>query len=408
MIQRLKNYFHLLIALTANFWFGFPSRKMTVIGVTGTDGKTTTVNLIYHILNKSGFNASMISSVGAIINNKKYDVGFHVTSPSSWSLQRFIKMINRNKDKNVLIIEVTSHALDQYRTWGIKFDIAVITNITREHLDYHKTYENYVKTKTKLLKNAKITIANRDDESYKFLSKIDFKKLITYGLAKDAQVNLSTLDFQINLPGEFNKYNCLAAVAVAREIGIPMVKIRDAVSGFKLPEGRMDEIYKNSFSYIIDFAHTPNSFLQLLSSIRPDVKGRIIHVFGSAGKRDKSKRPLMGEISSKFSDVIILTAEDPRDESVSDISSDIEKGFEKEFTWINYKNYNQNGKRQKIYFKINDRKEAINFAVSIVSKGDLIISTGKGHEQSMNYGKEEEPWSEYKIAIEAISKYAKK
>lgn len=401
MIRKIKNYLHYLIALLANVRFGFPAKDLCVIGVTGTDGKTTTVNLIYHILNKSGFNVSMISSVGAIINGKNYDTGFHVTNPSSWSLQKFIKMIKKNGEKNVLVLEVTSQGIDQYRNWGINFDIGVITNVTREHMDYHKTYENYVKTKVKLLKSSKVAIINIDDESYKLLSKVGFKKTITYGLNNNSDVNPKNVKINSNLPGEFNEYNFLASVAAVKLLNVSNEQIKRAISDFKLPTGRLQEIYSNSFKYIIDFAHTPNSFYQLLKSLRPDVKGRIIHVFGSAGKRDETKRPEMGRISSDFSDVIILTAEDPRNEPISKISSEIANGINHDFKLMDYEKYEKDPKKN-IYFQIDNRKDAINFAVSIAEKEDLVISTGKGHEGSMNYGNGEEPWNELSVVDSAI------
>jgi UDP-N-acetylmuramoyl-L-alanyl-D-glutamate--2,6-diaminopimelate ligase len=406
MFQILKNYYHLAIAVVSNLWFGFPSKGIKVIGVTGTDGKTTTVNLIYHILKSSGFNASMISSVGAIINGKNYGIGFHVTNPSSFSLQKFIKMIKKTGENDVLVLEVTSHALDQFRNWGIHFDVGVITNITREHLDYHKTYENYVKTKAKLLKMSDVSVINADDESFNMLSKMNFKKTIVYGIEKKADMNLKKLNIKFNLPGKFNEYNFLAAATASSLLGISREQIQKAMKNFKLPTGRMQEIYSNDFRYIIYFAHTPNKFFQLLKSLRPEVKGRIIHIFGSAGKRDETKRPEMGRISSQYSDVIILTAEDPRNEKIEKISSDIAKGI-KNFKQEDYKNYNQKQKKG-IYFLINDRKEAIDFAVSIAQKGDLVISTGKGHEESMNYGKGEVSWSELEVACEAIKRHEKK
>ncbi|OGH05997.1 MAG: hypothetical protein A2W22_03675 [Candidatus Levybacteria bacterium RBG_16_35_11] len=406
MIQKIKNYYHLVVAILANLRFGFPSKRLTVIGVTGTDGKTTTVNLIYHMLNKCGFNASMISSVGAIINGKSYNVGFHVTNPTSWNLQKFIKMINKKKKGNILILEVTSHALDQYRNWGINFKVGVITNISREHLDYHKTYENYVKAKAKLLKLSKAAVINADDQSFPILSKMKFNKLITYGLKNNSDVNFENVNLRPSLPGKFNEYNFLAAVCAVKLLGLSTEQIKEAILDFKLPLGRFQEIYSNNFKYIIDFAHTPNSFFQLLQSLRPMIKGRIIHVFGSAGKRDKEKRPEMGKISSMFSNVIVLTAEDPRSEPIEKINSDIEKGISNKFKLLDYKKYSKD-KKMNIYFKINNRKEAINFAVSIAEREDLVLSTGKGHEESMNLGHGEEQWSEYNVAINAIKNHEK-
>ncbi|EKD64738.1 MAG: hypothetical protein ACD_50C00311G0004 [uncultured bacterium] len=400
MWQSLKNIYHLINAFLANLWFGFPSRRLTVIGVTGTDGKTTTVSLIYHILNSAGYNVSMISSVGAIIGGKNYDIGFHVTTPSPWALQRFIKrakehVLNAGPAARFLILETTSHALDQYRVWGIKFDIGVLTNVTHEHLDYHKTYDNYVGTKTKLLKMAKVAVVNRDDKSYKLVkSKVQGKnkKSIKYGLGTNADVNPKLFPFESNLIGEFNKYNALAAIAVCRESGVDDKVIRKALISYKPPVGREEIVHKVDFTVMVDFAHTPNAFDQLLSSIKPSIKGRLIHVFGSAGLRDNTKRPLMGKVSSRYADFIVLTAEDPRSESVEKIMNGIESGI------MNHEFRIKKG----TLLKISDRKEAINAAIKMARKGDFVLISGKAHEKSMNYGKGEVPWDEFVVVKEAL------
>lgn len=395
MPQKIKNTYHLLSAIMAGIFFAFPSRKLIVIGVTGTDGKTTTASLICHILNSSGKNASMISSVGAVIGGKNYDVGFHVTTPSPFLLQRFIAKIAKSvsgKKESYLVLETTSHALDQYRIFGIRFTIGVLTNITHEHLDYHKTYEAYIKTKAKLLRIADTAIINRDDESYKLIkSKIEPKnrKLITYGLDKDADVNPHIFPFKTNLIGEFNKYNILAAVSVCKVLGGTDADIREGIASFIAPLGRQDIVYNKDFTVMIDFAHTPNAFEEILSSIRSTVSGRVIHVFGSAGLRDKTKRPKMGEVSSRYADVIILTSEDPRTESAEKIMGEIEAGIK-----------TPNAKSQ--ILKIKDRKQAVEAAIKMAKKGDFVILTGKSHEKSMNYGKGEESWDEYETVKNAL------
>lgn len=399
MWKDIKNIYHLLVAIFANFYYGSPAKKLKIIGVTGTDGKTTTVNLIYYILKKADFNVSMISTVGALINGENYEVGFHVTTPSSFAIQDFLKKTASFNSKNALepnylILEITSHALDQHRTFGIDFEIGVITNITHEHLDYHKTYKEYVKTKIKLLKKAKTAIVNQDDKSYEIIlglkAKTIDKKWITYGLTKTADVNPYQFPFQMQIDGEFNKYNILAAIAVCNELGVGEKTIRDAVKNFKLPLGRSELVYEGDFKIMIDFAHTPNALKQILSSLRAKVKGRIIHVFGSAGERDYKKRPLMGKVSAEFADAIILTSEDPRSESAEKIANEIESGI------------NEKRKNKKSVFKIINRQEAITKAVKMAKSGDLVIITGKGHEKSMNMGRGEENWSEYEAVEKAL------
>ncbi len=404
-MRRIKNVFHLGMAILLNLSYGFPSRKLRVIGVTGTDGKTTTTSLIYHILGTAGLNASMITSVGAVIGGKNYDVGFHVTTPSSFAIQKFFKKALES-DSKYLVLETTSHALDQYRTWGINFEVGVLTNVTHEHLDYHKTYENYVKTKAKLLKMSKTAIVNRDDESYGLISKLKSQnsklqlktqKFITFGIKNGADVNPVNFPFKTSMIGEFNIYNSLAAICACKALGISDENIRRGLKSFKPPIGREDVIYDKDFKVMIDFAHTPNAFEQILKSIRKDVKGRIIHVFGSAGLRDVTKRPKMGQISSQYADVIILTSEDPRTESVEEIMNDIESGIE----ITNPKSQIPNKSKIQIY-KIPNRKEAIETAIKMAKKGDFVITTGKSHEKSMNYGHGEVPWDEYETVKQAI------
>jgi UDP-N-acetylmuramoyl-L-alanyl-D-glutamate--2,6-diaminopimelate ligase len=381
MWQQIKNIYHLGMAILANIFYGFPSRKIKIVGVTGTDGKTTTTSLIYHILSTAGFKSSMVSSVGAIVGGENYDIGFHVTTPSSFGVQKFIKKAVDSGSK-FLVLETTSHALDQYRVFGIKYEVGVLTNVTHEHLDYHKTYENYIKTKERLFKMSKVSIANKDDDSFPLLN----SSPRTYGMGKDADVNPSNFPFKTNLVGDFNKYNVLAAVSACKALGIEDRVIRRGIESFTPPKGREDIIYKKDFTVMIDFAHTPNAIDQILRSIRVSIKGKIIHVFGSAGARDVTKRPLMGEMSSKYADVIILTAEDPRREPVEKIMSEIASGI---------------NKRIKV-LKISDRKDAIRQAIKMAKKGDYVLLTGKSHEKSMNYGHGEEMWDEYSAAQEAL------
>lgn len=411
MWQGIKNFYHLLNAVVVSAYYGFLSKQVIVIGVTGTDGKTTTVNLIYHILKDAGYSVSMISSINAVINGKQYDTGFHVTTPTSLQIQRFLKMALAAKEatesKRYLVLEVTSHALDQYRVYGIQFAIGVLTNITHEHLDYHKSYKNYVKTKTKLLARSNTVVLNRDDESYDYVNtelKVPSKKniqkkqkIITYGLNSDSMVNPRSFPFKTNLVGEFNRYNILAAVSAGMALGINKNDIQNGIQSFVLPRGRCDVVHHGAFTVIIDFAHTPNALKNLFTALRPHVKGRIIHVFGSAGERDYKKRPLMGQIAARYADIIILTAEDPRSESVDEIMNQIKEGTRSAKDAI---------VPLQIY-EISDREKAINTAIAMAQKGDLVLLTGKGHEESMNMGKGEEPWSEYEavaIALKQISR----
>lgn len=393
MWQKIKNIYHFFVAFLANIVFFFPARGMKVIAVTGTDGKTTTANLIYHILKTAGYKVSMISSINAVVDGKTYDTGFHVTTPTSFSLQKFLRKAKRAKSE-FFILEVTSHAIDQNRIFGIPLEVGVLTNITNEHLDYHKTYDNYLKTKLNLLKKSKISVVNSDDSSYTFLAEAKSKKSqenwVTYGLSESSDYNPKTFDIKTaRLVGDFNKYNVLASVSTAKSLGIKDDVIKKALGTFHMPIGRVDYVYQKDFSIMIDFAHTPNAFEKILSTVRAITKGRIIHVFGSAGERDILKRPFLGEISSQYCDILVLTAEDPRSEDVNKIIAEIEVGIKKE---------------QAEVIRIPDRKEAIEAAVQMAKKDDLVLITGKAQEGSMTTGQEELPWDEFAVVDEALRK----
>lgn len=391
MIRKLKNTAHFGLALLANLRYQFPSRKLTVIGVTGTDGKTTTTSLIYHILKENGKKVAAITTVGAYIGDKVYETGLHTTTPSPFLLQQYIKKVLAAKCE-YLILETTSHALDQNRVAGINFQVGVLTNITHEHLDYHKTYANYVKAKAKLLQRSKVAILNYDDESYKHVVKL--LKGVTirrYSLLQKADLNLRKFPFQTKLLGDFNKQNCLAAALAVREVGIPEAGIKKAIASFEPPLGRQEIVFDKEFKVIVDFAHTPNSLEKILPEVRKETKGRLIHVFGSAGQRDATKRPKMGEASSKYADIIVLTAEDPRRESIEEINKQIARGFSKDIKKLTGDDMPEKGKW---YVSIPRREKAVAFALKLAKKGDTVILTGKGHEQSMNYGSGEEEWNE--------------
>ncbi len=402
MWQKAKNVYHFGQAVTAHVANGFPARGVTFIGVTGTDGKTTTSSMIYHILHSVGKKVALVSTVAAIIDGKSYDTGFHVTNPDPAALLKYIKLAIRAKSE-FIVLEVTSHGLDQHRVFGIPFKIGVITNITHEHLDYHKTYDNYVAAKFKLLQSSQIAIINRDDQSYENIkfkikreARFSQKKVITYGLRSDADINPRVFPFKNHLLGDFNNYNCLAAISVCLQLGLLPDEIRNALADFSAPVGREEIVYNKDFAVMIDFAHTPNAIEQILSAIKKDIKktGKIIHVFGAAGLRDHTKRPLMGEASDKYADITILTAEDPRTEKVNEIIRQICKGM---------KNYELRTKNNTLLI-IEDRQQAIDKAIALAKKGDMVVVTGKGHESSMNFGKDEVPWNDHEAVKSALEK----
>lgn len=397
MIQNVKNKYHLVQSLLACAVYKFPARKMTVIGVTGTDGKTTTANLIYHLLKEKGYNAAVISTIGAYVNGKLSDTGFHVTTPSGFELQKIISQIQKQK-VSYLVLEITSHALDQNRAFGIPIHTAVLTNITHEHMDYHKTRELYQKAKFKLFKNTKIAVLNEDDPSFDLFSRnLKKKKILSYSLKKES-ATLTPKKAGI-MGDDFNMSNQLAALlAVGAVTGAGFSEFVKGIESFQLPQGRQEYIYLDSYAIMVDFAHTPHAISSILGHLRGQVKGRIIHVFGSAGDRDRSKRPLMGKESSEFSDVIIITSEDPRYEDPLKIAEDIKGGISDRFIEVN----TLSGDSKNEYMVISDRKSAIQKALEIVGEKDLILITGKGHEKSMNILGIEYDWSDKDVTLSLL------
>ena len=412
----------LALAELAAAFYGFPARKMFVIGVTGTDGKTTTVSLIHHILTSCGIKAGMVSTVNARIGNEVVDTGFHVTTPEAPMIQHILqKMVEANLTH--VVIEATSHGLEQSRVAACYFDLGVVTNITHEHLDYHGDYDNYLRSKAKLLEGllhgaiktevpTPTAILNQDDISYQPLQDIisTFSQPIQTkvygsgkgthmsaahihnlpdGLAFDLVVQGKQYPVRSKLIGEYNVYNILAAIsAVHFGCGINLDTAVRTIDTFYGVPGRMEHIdLGQDFQAIVDFAHTPNALKVALETSRNRTKNRVIAVFGSAGLRDKEKRRMMAATSMKNADITVITAEDPRTENLDSILSEMkEEAME------------NGGIEGKNLFIIPDRGEAIKNAVFLAASGDLVIACGKGHEQSMCFGETEYPWDD-RIAL---------
>lgn len=380
---------HLPSSVLANIIYGFPSKGMKFIGVTGTDGKTTTTNMIYQILKDAGKKVAMVSTINAEINGEKIDTGFHVTNPDYFLLQKLIDKAKK-AGTEIFVLEVTSHGLDQFRTWGINFEIGVITNITSEHLDYHKTWENYFNSKAKLIKNSKWAVLNSGEDHFKRLKSIAGGLVATFGKNK-ADFDTDKYKFKLKLPGSYNVLNALAAIATANILGISERQSIKTLEKFDSLEGRMQEIKNNrGLKIVVDFAHTANALENALKTLKAGNKGKLISVFGCAGLRDETKRPIMGEVSARLADFTVITAEDPRGE-IDKISSEILAGAKK-----------AGGKVGVNVYIENDRQKAIELAInSLAKKGDTVGIFGKGHEKSMNIsGKDETPWSD----VEAVNK----
>ena len=412
--QKILNLYHLVTAVVANLLFGFPSRKLRVIGVTGTDGKTTTVNMIAKILQTAGRPTAFLSTINAQIGGKMIDTGLHTTTPSPFLVQRILRQMV-SAGAQFAILKVTSHSLDQYRTWGINFETAVLTNITHEHLDYHKTRTRYASAKFRLLRNAArqsegTLIFNRDDRSYGEAAAIAAPRVITFGLANTASVWASDIDTNLhsarftahtpegqfpivlNLPGEFNVKNALAAIAVGLRYNLQEKAITQGLAELPGLAGRMEFLQTNKdFAAVVDFAHTPNALGELLAFLRPQVKGRLTVVFGAAGERDRTKRPEMGAAVDQYADVVVLTREDNRSENAQKICEEIRKGIARKTDGRDL-------------FIIPDRRQAIAFALKSAKNGDLVVVTGKGHEQSLNVDGRELMWDDRRVVGEELAK----
>lgn len=403
-------------------WHSFPSRKMTLIGVTGTDGKTTTVNLIYNILHAADFNTGMVSTVNARIGKEESDTGLHTTTPDAPDVQAYLaRMIEAGATHAVL--EVTSHGLAQHRVAGCDFDVAVVTNITHEHLDAHGgSLEAYQQAKARLFEGLtgsfrkpetpKVAILNRDDDSFRYLSPVPADCRVTYSISESADVTARDIEFapdrtrftlhtpvgdvsiETLLVGAFNVSNILAAASVGIALGIELDVIQVGVAIVRGIPGRMERIEEGQdFLAIVDFAHTPNALQRALETARTMTgeRGRVIVVFGCAGLRDREKRRMMGGIAGELADLVVVTAEDPRTESLNEIIAESVTAAVAV------------GKRENVnLWRVPDRGEAILFACQQARADDVVISCGKGHEQSMCFGTVEHPWDDREAMRRAL------
>lgn len=394
--------------LAASF-YGFPSRELVVIGVTGTDGKTTTSTLIYNLI-KAHFShkVGLISTIAADFGDKSVPTGLHVTTPSAPEVQAFLAQM-RDAGLTHVVLEMTSHGLAQGRLNGVDVDIAVMTNVTHEHLDYHGTWENYRNAKGILFdllgrthrkpNQPKLGIVNADDPSLAYFSGKRADKIITYGIASPADYHAQDVQFtpegtrftlngteplHAHLYGMFNVSNMLAAVAVARALGI--ANIQAGLESVRGVSGRMESIDEGqAFVAMVDFAHTPNALKNALETARTLIapEKRVIAVFGSAGLRDVEKRRLMAEVSAETADVTVLTAEDPRTESLDSILQMMADGC-----------ISKGGIEGQTFVRIPDRGRAIYEACQMANTGDIVMVCGKGHEQSMCFGTVEHDWDD--------------
>lgn len=412
-----------VLGIIASNWYENPSKKLKVIGVTGTDGKTTTASLIYHILLASGLKAGLVSTLAAKIGDKVYDTGLHVTNPDPITLQSLLAKMVDNKAKYA-VLEVTSHGIEQKRIAGTDFYLNVLTNISHEHLDYHGTFNAYRDVKINFVLSGEEIVTNKDDKSYDYLAKkARNKKVTTYSISKEADLNASEIkrkdkrmEFSLkasgklyrirtNLPGEYNVANVLAAFSTINILGISFKEASRALLSFKAPKGRLEKVDEGQdFDVYIDFAHTPNSLRSVLTYLKEVTKGRLITVFGCAGERDTQKRYLMGKVAGELSDISIFTAEDPRREDIFDIMAKMASGANAAYAReVNSAQLGAHSGKNNVFFRVPQRGEAIALAIQkVAKKNDSVVIAGKGHEKSMAYGSWEHPWSDRKAVVNAL------
>ena len=372
------------LAIMSSNYFGNPKDKLKIIGITGTNGKTTSAFIIKSILEKAGFMTGLIGTIANYIGNKKVDAVR--TTPESYELHELFKnMVDAGVE--YCVMEVSSHSLELDRVYGVQFEEGIFTNLTRDHLDFHKTFENYYNAKFKLFERSNHSIINLDDpyganivkdieergvktkvSTFSIEKESDFKafEIKSHSNGSEFKVNLESIEeFSINIPGEYNIYNSLGCIICAYNSNIPMDKIKEGLSDVVIP-GRCELVAKEKnlpYSIIIDYAHTPDGLENILSTVKAFTKNRMISVFGCGGDRDKVKRPQMGKIGCELSDIAIITSDNPRSEEPMDIINDIVKP-------LNYDNF---------VIEVN-RKEAIRKAMNMALEGDVIVIAGKGHE----------------------------
>lgn len=424
------------LAHLAAAFYGRPARKLTVAGVTGTDGKTTTATLLFSMLQAAGLRAGLVSTVSARIGEAELDTGFHVTTPEAPEMQAYLRRMV-DAELTHAVLEVTSHGLAQQRVEACEFDLALVTNITHEHLDYHGSTEAYRAAKSRLFTmlaetepkpqgNPRLAALNRDDDSYGYLlaairaQASDFSgravRVVSYGLHPQADVRAVDVrhtpgglrfmaqgegwrvEVESPLAGLFNVANVLAALTAAVEgAGVDPEAAGRGAAGMTGIPGRMQAIaLGQEFSAIVDFAHTPNALRRALETGRGLLGPgrRLIAVFGSAGLRDREKRRLMAEAAVELADLSILTAEDPRTESLEAILEEMASGAQA-----------RGGVEGKTFWRMADRREALRLAVKMARQGDLVIALGKGHEQSMCFGEIEYAWDDRTALAAAISEH---
>lgn len=430
LMDKVPNYnrlvipYHLTKAAMAAHKYGFPGKRMRVIGVTGTNGKTSTCFMIWKMLNAAGYKTGLMTTVAWGVDKLEEQVE-HMTTVDVETLNYRMKKI-ADLGAEFLVLEITSHALVQHRIYGVPIEIAVMTNVTHEHLDYHKTFENYRDAKRMLFKMADFGVINEDDKSWAYFAQ-DVKKYVTYGInngilqaenitlkadgvryqtivsqqffdVNNVDNKIKKLEIKTQIPGKFTVYNSLAAVAVGIKLGLTKNEIEKGIYALDSVEGRMNRVKEGQkFEVIVDYAHTPDAFLKVFESVVPGKKARIISLFGGAGRRDESTREERGKIGAINSDIVIVTEDDSRDEDPKIIADEFVKGAEAEGKILG----------EDLFVELN-REKAIKKAIDLAKKDDIVLILGKGHEKTILRAGGAEPFEDLKVVRKILRKKMKK
>ena len=392
------------MAILAAKLYGYPAKELRVIGVTGTNGKTTTTYLVKTIAEKCGLKVGLIGTIRNIIGDRV--ISTQRTTPESTELQEILRMM-ADEHVDLVVMEVSSHSLDQERVYGIEFEIGGFTNLTQDHLDYHKTFENYLAAKKKLFERSAFAVVNADDPwSKRLLEGLDDLPRMTYAVREPADIYANGIEIcdrdvefemttpagkthvTVPIPGLFNVFNAMLAAGICVRLGFPIEKIAEGLADVSGVTGRMEALPTDGFpfSVILDFAHTPDGLINLLTSVREFAKGRVISVFGCGGDRDHAKRPIMGEAAGRYSDFCVVTSDNPRTEDPMSIIGNVLDGVNK--TAVEY-------------VVIQNRREAIKYALTHAKKDDVVVLAGKGHETYQEINGVKYPFDE-KVVVQEL------
>jgi UDP-N-acetylmuramoyl-L-alanyl-D-glutamate--2,6-diaminopimelate ligase len=408
LFRRTVNGFHFLEAFAANVVYGFPSRGMRVVGVTGTNGKTTTTNLIGAVLEAAGHHVGINSTAVLQVADRRWDNDLAMTNANPFQLQKLIRQMKK-ANCDWVVMEAASHSLVQYRVWGIRFEAAVMTNLTRDHLDYHGTMQEYAAAKGRLFSHhPAVMVLNRDDEWFDFFDKYEADRQVTYGTHEEADCRIAEakmglkgtrlrlkleseeLAIRLKLPGQFNCYNAAAAAATAHALGVSHAHIVAGLEKIEAVPGRVQLIdVGQDFTVIIDHAHTTDALDNIYRTVRMLLKGRLISVIGADGDRDPGKREPIGRLAAENSQAVVVTDQEPYTEDPARIRAAVIKGVE-------------SVKHGVVHFEIADRREAIKKALGLAKKGDVVLIPGLGNQLTRGMADGKMPWDDREVTRELL------